>query len=73
MYIQARYALDLTGQSAETTARELDAVEPVQTVRDALSGWLIRAEKEKFSPLAPAPGEVSRLEAEIRFFFDKLK
>ncbi|MCX6835968.1 MAG: hypothetical protein NTW07_12750 [candidate division Zixibacteria bacterium] len=73
VYIQARYALDLTGQSAESTAQQLAAAESDQSVREALSGWLIRAEKEKFSPLAPAPGEVSRLEAEIRVFFDKLK
>lgn len=73
VYIQARYALDLTGQSAETTAQELKAVESDQSVREALSGWLTRAEKEKFSPLVPAPGEVSRLEAEIRGFFYKLK
>jgi len=73
VYIQTRYGLDLTGQSADATARELAAVESDQSVREALGGWLIRAEKEKFSPLTPAPGEVSRLEAEIKGFFDKLK
>jgi hypothetical protein len=73
MYIQTRYSLDPTGQSADAIARKLATVELDQSVREALSGWLIRAEKEKFSPLTPAPGEVSRLEAEIRSFFDKLK
>jgi len=73
VYIQTCYGLDLTGQSADATARELAAVEPDQSVSEVLSGWLIRAEKEKFSPLTPAPGEVSRLEAEIRGFFDRLK
>jgi len=73
VYIQTRYCLDLTGQSADATTRKLMEVEPNQSTREALGGWLIRAEKEKFSPLTPAPGEVSRLEAEIRGFFDKLK
>jgi hypothetical protein len=73
VYIQTRYGLDLAGQSAEATARELAAVEPDLSACEALSSWLIRAEKEKFSPLTPAPGEVSRLEAEIRGFFDRLK
>lgn len=73
VYIQNRYGLDLTGQSADATAQQLTAVESDQSTREALGGWLIRAEKEKFSPLTSAPGEVSRLEAEIRGFFDKLK
>jgi hypothetical protein len=73
VYIQARYGLDLTGQSVDAITHELAAVEPSQSVTETLSGWLIRAEKEKFSPLTPAPGEVSRLEAEIRGFFENLK
>jgi len=72
-YLQIRYKIDLAGQSAGSAARALEAVEPDLSVREALVGWLTRAEKEKFSPLAPAPGEVPRLETEIRSFFEKLK
>jgi hypothetical protein len=73
MYVQARYGIDLAGQSASQSAIELEKVESTQAVREALSGWLARAEREKFSPLASAPGEVPRLESEIRTFFEKLK
>jgi len=72
-YIQVRYGVDLNGRSAAQAAIELEKVETNQAVREALSGWLARAEREKFSPLASAPGEVSRLESEIRAFFEKLK
>ncbi len=72
-YILARYGTDLTGRSAAQAAMELERVEPNQATREALAGWLARAEREKFSPLASAPGEVSRLESEIRAFFEKLK
>jgi hypothetical protein len=72
-YIQHRYGRDLTGQSAHAISQELAAVESDQNMRETLAGWLARAEREKFSPLAPAPGEVSRLESEIRSFFEKLK
>lgn len=72
-YVQARYGVDLTGRSAAQAAMELERVEPNQAVREALAGWLARAEREKFSPLASAPGEVSRLESDIRAFFEKMK
>jgi hypothetical protein len=72
-YIQTRYSVDLTGHAASQAAIELERVEPNQTVREALGGWLARAEREKFSPIAAAPGEVTRLESEIRSFFERLK
>lgn len=72
-YIRVRYGIDLSGCPASAAATELEKVEPSGSVRDTLSDWLTRAEREKFSPLAAAPGEVPRLEAEVRSFFEKLK
>lgn len=73
VYIHSRYGLDITGKPASAIADELDNVEPDQTVRAALAGWMARAEREKFSPVEIAPGEVPRLESEVRAFFEKLK
>jgi hypothetical protein len=72
-YILARYGVNLTGHAASAAAIELEKVEPNQAVREALAGWLARAERERFSPLASAPGEVLRLESEIRAFFERMK
>ncbi|MEW5795475.1 MAG: hypothetical protein AB1772_03855 [Candidatus Zixiibacteriota bacterium] len=72
-YVHSRYGINVTGRPASAAAAELEKVEPDTGVRSAIAGWLARAEREKFSPVEPAPGEVSRLESEIRVFFEKLK
>ncbi|MBI5268019.1 MAG: hypothetical protein HY851_12395 [candidate division Zixibacteria bacterium] len=69
-FLADEYRLALSGL---TTRQALDLLEhtsltPEQRVKFA--GWLWRAEREKFSPLAVAPGETIRLEAEIRDFFE---
>lgn len=38
-----------------------------------ISEWLVRAEKDKYSPLAAGPGEAVRLESEMREFFEKMQ
>jgi len=72
-YIERRYHLSSVGESAEALTVELNKVERDQAICQALSGWLVRAEKEKYAPLELAPGEVTRLETEVRQFFEKLK
>ena len=37
---------------------------------EKIAGWLIRAQKAKYSPVEAAPGETIRLESEIRTFFE---
>ncbi len=72
-YIGARYDLDLTGRPADHVVTRLQKAEIDPAVCEKLAGWLVRAEKEKFSPLAAPPGEVMRLESEVRDFFEKMK
>ena len=71
-YVTARYQLDLAGKPTEAIILELEGTEVNQSTKEKLSGWLARAEKEKFSPGAATPGEIIRLESEIREFFEKL-
>jgi len=72
-YLKARYDVDTNKLSGDALAERLkDAqVEPSQVER--IIGWLIRAEREKFAPVAAPPGEVVRLDAEIRQFFERIQ
>jgi hypothetical protein len=72
-YLQSRYDLDTNSSPPDQLADRLAeaGAPPVQAER--LSGWLARAEREKFAPVAAPPGEVMRLEAEIRQFFESIK
>lgn len=71
-YLEKVYNLEVTGLSSEAIVTELDTVNMNSALKEKISGWLLRAEKEKFTPQAPAPGETIRLEAEIRTFFESL-
>lgn len=71
-YLEKVYNLEVTGLSSEAIVTELDTVNMDSALKEKISGWLLRAEKEKYTPQAPAPGETIRLEAEIRTFFESL-
>ncbi len=70
-YLSARYAIDIEGKSAETVLGELEQAGMSLQAREKIGGWLTRAEKEKYAPVTAAPGDVIRLESEIREFFEK--
>ncbi len=71
-YLESAYGLrvgnlaeaDLRG-SLKDTVLSNDQIETVV-------GWLMRAQRDKFSPVNAAPGAVIRLESEVREFFEKL-
>lgn len=71
-YVNARYALDLATQPVAEILRIMEESAMPETEKTTIGGWLLRADREKFSPDAPAPGETIRLEAEVREFFQKL-
>jgi len=72
-YLGARYGVDTNNLSAEAVAAQLRRSGVAQPETDRILGWLIRAEREKFAPVAAPPGEVVRLEAEIRQFFESIQ
>jgi hypothetical protein len=69
-FVHDQFKIDISGRSAEEIAQAMEAVNLPETSKEKLSGWLLRADREKFSPLPPAPGETIRLEAELRQFFE---
>ncbi len=71
-YLEAQYRLALTGKPIDVVLAELEQLDAGRSEKDKLAEWLARADRERFSPVAAAPGEVMRLESEIREFFEKL-
>jgi hypothetical protein len=71
-YVTEAYHLHLAGLSTEDILHELDAAPIPDAEKDKICGWLTRADREKFSPLPPSPGETVRLEHDVREFFEKM-
>lgn len=70
-FLARHYQLNLAGLSTQETLDMCEHTPMTVFQKEKIAGWLWRAEREKFSPLAVAPGETIRLEAEIREFFEK--
>jgi hypothetical protein len=72
-YLSAQYSFDFTGQSVEEIVKALDNTGVPEMEKDRVCGWLLRADREKFTPAVPTPGETIRLETEVREFFESLE
>jgi hypothetical protein len=70
-FLSSQYRLNLVGLSTQEVLDLCEHTPMTVAQKEKIAGWLWRAEREKFSPLAVAPGETIRLEAEIREFFEK--
>lgn len=68
--LASQYRLNLTGLSTQEILDMCEHTTMTEIQKHKYAGWLWRAEREKFSPLAQAPGETIRLEAEIREFIE---
>ena len=71
-YVNAQYALRLGPQPTEEIVHMIDSCDIPEPEKSTIGAWLIRADREKFSPATPMPGETIRLEAEVREFFEKM-
>lgn len=69
-FVHDQFKIDVSGKSAEKITQAIQAANLPEASKEKLTGWLLRADREKFSPLPPAPGETIRLEAELRQFFE---
>jgi hypothetical protein len=70
-FLGAKYGVRNAVNSVSDIVEDLNGTGMLDSHRERISGWLVRAEKEKFSPVSAAPGETLRLEAEIREFFER--
>ncbi len=71
-YVRVQHGIELSGLTMEKILRVVDSSLVPDQQKDRICGWLLRADREKFSPVMPAPGETIRLEAEVRQFFETL-
>lgn len=71
-YLSDEFHLELSGSSTVQISDRLRDTSMIESHRNQICEWLERAEREKFSPTASAPGETIRLENEVRRFFERL-
>ena len=71
--VKTRYKVDTAKLNTNEVVEVLQEAERDEAVRTKISEWLVRAEREKYSPVAAPPGEVIRLETEVRRFLESLK
>jgi hypothetical protein len=71
-YLSTAYGMDPVGLSLDEILTSVDGSKIPEIEKDKICGWLARADREKFSPLPPSPGETMRLEHEVREFFEKM-
>jgi len=71
-YVNARYGLGIGAQPTEEIVQVIDSCGMPDLEKSTIGAWLIRADREKFSPATPMPGETIRLETEVREFFEKM-
>lgn len=72
-YLATRYGMAIENRPVADIVEALQERERDESVRGKLVTWLTRAEKEKFVPVSAPPGEVIRLETEMRKFFESMK
>ncbi|MEW6413355.1 MAG: BatD family protein [Candidatus Zixiibacteriota bacterium] len=71
-FLRGQYNFDPVNLSEDSLIEELKTAGLDDFKARKIGGWLVRAGKDKYSPISSGPGETIRLESEIRDFFEKL-
>jgi len=71
-YLSAKYSINPDGHSDDDIEELLEPTDLSDSQKKQINLWLVQARRDKFRPIAGAPGETIRLETEIRQFFKKL-
>ncbi len=71
-WLAAKYNVDLSTKNDEEFTPALVACGLSESRAEKLAGWLIKAQKDKYGPIAAGPGDTIRLEAEVRHFFENI-
>lgn len=71
-FLSAKYGINPDGISDDDIGGALEPTNLSDSQKRQISLWLVQARRDKFRPVAGAPGETIRLETEIRQFFEKL-
>ena len=69
-FMNSEFHISINGQPEEKLAELLKSISLSDQESSGVTGWIIQAEKDKFRPVAASPGDVVRLETELRKFFE---
>jgi len=69
-YLNRAYGLPTGLNNAAEVAESLKKTTMTPSEREIITGWLTRAEREKFTPSAVDPGATTRLSAEVKEYFE---
>ncbi|MDZ4722789.1 MAG: hypothetical protein SGI97_02625 [candidate division Zixibacteria bacterium] len=69
-YLSTNHGMNSTPRPTEDIVRFIDTSDMPPAYKEKIGAWLLQAQRQKFSPVAPAPGDVIRLEAEVRSLFE---
>jgi len=72
-YIKLKFSIETSGQNAEKITGQIEKLEISPNEKEKISGWLVRAEKEKYAPFGGEPGDIIRLISELENFFNNIK
>lgn len=72
-FVQQQYGVNPAVVVGEKLEEQLTQAGMEHGPAKKICGWIVRAEKDKYSPAASGPGETVRLESEIREFFEKMQ
>lgn len=71
-FLQARFDIRADELADDKLAEAIDGTDLPAAARQKISAWIVAARKDKFRPVAGAPGETMRRESEIRETLEKL-
>ncbi len=71
-YLVNEHKLELSGLDDENITQKINETKLTQMQKENITGWLLKAKKDRYQPLKSSPGETIRLESEIRNLFDNM-
>jgi hypothetical protein len=71
-FLNSEYKLSIKDFDESSFFDKLKATKLTNEQLKQLSLWLDKAQKAKYSPILSAPGDLIRLETEVRDFFEKM-
>lgn len=72
-FLSSKYRVELKSFTEDALNSALEKTGLNDYEKDKISSYLLKAQADKFMPVASAPGDTNRLESELREFFEKMK
>lgn len=72
-YLHKQHGMDVSPRPTEDIIHSIDNSTIPHEQKEKIGAWLLQAHRTKFSPVQASPGEVTRLEAEVRQFFETVR